>query len=257
VKREIIKIDESKCDGCGLCVPECAEGAIQIIEGKAKLVADTYCDGLGACLGHCPQAAISVEEREAEEFDKSRAASHPPKAIGRHANVIRLDARAPALSECDGGGCPGARSMRFGPVGVEAPARGETLTSMLSHWPIQLHLMSPQASQYQGRDILLAADCVPFAYPDFHRRLLADHALAIACPKLDDGQEIYVEKLAWLIERAEIKSLTVVIMEVPCCMGLLRLAQEAMVLAGRRVPVRSIVIGVRGEIVEESWLQGP
>ena len=257
MKRSIIKIDEAKCDGCGLCVPQCVEGAIQMVDGKARLVRDSYCDGLGACLGHCPEGAITIEEREAGDFDEVRAGVHAPKPATRYANVIQLAARGPSRTECDGGSCPGARSVRLGPVGVTAPSGAEAPVPMLAHWPIQLHLISPQAPQYQGQDVLLAADCVPFAYADFHQRLLAGHALAIACPKLDDGQEIYVEKLTGLIERAGIRSLTVVTMEVPCCMGLLRLAQEAMVLAGRSVPVRSVVVSVRGEIIDESWLQGP
>ena len=255
MRRQIIKIDEAKCNGCGLCVPQCAEGAIAIVNGKAKLVRDSYCDGLGACLGHCPEAAITIEEREADGFDEARVAQlrsskHWPP-LGR-APLLRL-VEKPAPEDCDSGGCPGSRAMALGSPPTQEDARAEReLPSQLRQWPIQMHLVSPLAPQFREQHVVLAADCAAYAYADFHRRFISGHALAIACPKLDEGQDLYVEKLAALIDQATIASLTVVIMEVPCCMGLLRLAQEAVVLAKRKLPIHTVTIGVRGDIVKES-----
>jgi NAD-dependent dihydropyrimidine dehydrogenase PreA subunit len=226
--REIIRIDEARCDGCGLCVPACAEGAIALVDGKARLVSDTLCDGLGACLGHCPQGAITVERVEAAPFDEV--------AVGRHRS-----ASAPAFA-----GCPGSREMNFE---AEQPVAGDgSRPSALRQWPVQLHLVSPAAPYFRGADVLLAADCVAYAVGDFHRDHLAGRALAIACPKLDVHQEIYLEKLVALIDDAGIASLTVMVMEVPCCGGLLRLARSAAARAARAVPVHSLVVGIHGNI---------
>lgn len=240
-KRQLIRIDGSLCDGCGLCVPACAEGAIQIVDGQAKLVRDEYCDGLGACLGHCPRGAISIEDVEAPAFD--------PKAVERH--LARRQAPSVSIGGfgtepgASGGGCPGSRSVAFS---AAAPAtQGASTSSELHHWPVQLHLISPHATQYQEADLLLCADCVPFAMPDLHAAELAGRSLAIACPKLDQGQQAYLDKLAALIDDARIRSLRVLVMEVPCCSGLLALARRAVELAERSVPVSYQVISVRGE----------
>jgi NAD-dependent dihydropyrimidine dehydrogenase PreA subunit len=294
--RKIVRIDEEKCDGCGLCVPSCAEGAIRIIDGKARLFAENLCDGLGACLGECPQGAITVEEREAEPFDERAVHDHlavPTDESGAPAVAAPLPSpetpalapqmasltapalsrqaparQAPAPQAAPFGGCPGSRVMQFGPAAAGATysaprsaARsdtpgngGEPRASELTQWPVQLHLVPPTAPYFQGADVLLAADCTAFAVGDFHRSFLRGRALAVACPKLDQAQERYLEKLVTMIDEARIGTLTVAVMEVPCCGGLARLAQEAAARARRKVPVKRVVIGVRGQVLEESWL---
>jgi len=264
--RKMVKIDEELCDGCGECVPACAEGAIQIIDGKARLVGDNLCDGLGACLGDCPQGAITVEEREADEFDEAAVASHlAGLAHGRQAS--RQPAQAfpglkmaggpePGPSQAPGGGCPGSRVLTFDQSpAVASPQGGEAAAqpSTLRQWPVQLHLLPPVAPYLQGADLLLAADCTSFALGDFHSRYLAGKALAIACPKLDHNQEVYLEKLVAMIEQSLINTLTVMIMEVPCCSGLLMLAKQATTQASRKVPVKVVVVGVQGNILTEEW----
>jgi Pyruvate/2-oxoacid:ferredoxin oxidoreductase delta subunit len=251
VRRKIVQIDEEKCDGCGLCVPSCAEGAIQVIDGKARLVSDVYCDGLGACLGHCPQDAIRIEEREAEAFDEQAA----------HQHVERLKSPSRPHSH---NGCPGAAVQSLlkvlasspQPNLAAAPARrpaaehkAEPSPSALGNWPVQLHLVPPHAPYLREADLLLVADCVPFAYADFHRHLLRGKPVVIGCPKLDDVRA-YVDKLATILVQASIRSLTVVHMEVPCCTGLVRIAQAAIAQAGRNVPLEEVTISIRGQILE-------
>jgi ferredoxin len=285
VRRKVIKIDETKCDGCGDCLPACPEGALQIIEGKARLVSDLCCDGLGACLGHCPQGAITIEEREAEPYDERQVMANlvkqGPAVVQAHlkhleeheewdylrqAQAVLREQPEPRDSSMISfdharfsmpapGGCPGSRMMSFAPPpAVVEPAPGNQRPSQLRHWPIQLHLLNPQAPHYQGSDLLLAADCVPFALGDFHRDFLRGKTLAIACPKLDEGQEVYVEKLTALMDLARINTLTVMIMQVPCCRGLLRLAQAAGARARRRVPIKLIVVSLQGEVQQEEWV---
>lgn len=282
MKRKIIKIDEEKCDGCGQCMPGCPEGALQMIDGKARLVSDLFCDGLGACLGHCPQGAITIEEREAVPYDERQVIA----GIARQGRAV-IDAhlqhlkdhnettylqqaydylRAQGLIAVQGGaaarphpaafrtgGCPGSQSVSFGacsqPAEQHKPAGPQP--SRLTHWPIQLHLISPQAPHFRGSDLLLAADCVPFALGGFHEEHLKGKTIAIACPKLDSGQEVYLEKLTSLVDDAEVKSVTVMIMQVPCCAGLLQLARRAVAQARRKVPVQYVVVGLRGEILQQ------
>ncbi len=249
--REMVVIDEEKCDGCGLCVPSCAEGAIQMIDGKAKLVADNLCDGLGACLGDCPQGAITIEKREADEFDED-AVEKRLKEIGREP-VPHQPASAPAPA----GGCPSTRIQSFGgcpstqvkAVSPEASASNSAgqRPSELRQWPVQLHLVPPTAPFLQGADVLMAADCVPFAYADFHKDMLKDKALLIACPKLDDGQA-YIEKLSQMFTNGGIKSVTVAIMEVPCCSGLTAIVKQALAKSGADIPLEIVTVGVAGEI---------
>ncbi|MGQ9525926.1 MAG: ATP-binding protein [Armatimonadota bacterium] len=240
--RKIVHIDEELCDGCGLCVPACAEGAIRIVDGKARLTADQLCDGLGACLGECPRGAITIIEREAEPFDEA-AVGHTSRL---HAHSAVQAHRVPAA-------CPGSRVMQFGgpPQHILAKAVADTpgRTSQLRQWPVQLALVPPTAPYLEGADILLAADCVPFAYADFHNSLLSGRALLVGCPKLDNAQW-YVEKLAQIISAARPASLTVAHMEVPCCSGLLRIAELACQRAGVEVPINSVMIGVRGEVID-------
>ncbi|MEW6758816.1 MAG: 4Fe-4S dicluster domain-containing protein [Acidobacteriota bacterium] len=254
--RKVVHIDEEKCDGCGDCVPSCAEGAIRVVDGKARLVADVLCDGLGACLGECPRGAITVEEREAEAFDEKAVAAHlgrrDPGPTAPPAAPLPLH---PLPVHAGGGGCPGSRALSFGgpsPSAAEAPSG--PAPSALRQWPVQLHLVSPGAPYFREADVLLAADCTAFAMGDFHSRWLAGKALAVACPKLDHGQEIYLKKLVSLIDEARINTLTVLVMEVPCCGGLLHLASEALRLARRKVPVKRVVVGLRGDILEQDWM---
>ncbi len=280
MKRKIIKIDEEKCTGCGLCIPDCPEGAIQIIDDKARLVSDLMCDGLGACLGHCPEGAIEIEERDAEEYDEKKVMANIVKAgentIKAHLNHLRdhnqnkylqqaieyleennIDVPEEKEEHMHGpmhSGCPGSKMMQFNKPDSATEDISGKRPSQLTHWPIQMHLISPNAPHYQGADVLLAADCVAFTLGDFHKEHLKGRSLAIACPKLDDGKEIYLEKLVALIDGAKINTLTVMIMQVPCCGGLLTLAQEAVAQAQRKIPIKGIVVNLQGEILSEEWV---
>ena len=251
MKRKIIQIDEEKCTGCGLCVPGCAEGALQIIDGKARLVSDVYCDGLGACLGECPEGALTIVEREAEEFDEHLA-------LEALAERRREEARGKAglnVMPASGGGCPGAAAMSFDRHPKEAPrSAAGPQPSELTHWPVQLHLVNPAADFFKNRDVVLAADCAAFALGDFHARYLKGKALAIACPKLDNGQEEYVDKIRRLADEAQINTLTVVIMQVPCCRGLMQIASTGLSRAKRKVPLKMVVVGIKGEVLSEDWV---
>jgi NAD-dependent dihydropyrimidine dehydrogenase PreA subunit len=247
--REMVYIDEEKCDGCGECVPACQEGAIQVINGKARLIADNLCDGLGACLGHCPQDAIRIERREADAYDEAAVAAH-----------LRSQGQAPAASASPSpappSGCPSARFIQLGdpaprPSAAAAePGSRESAPSVLGQWPVQLRLLPPQAPMLRGADLLLSADCVPYALADFHPQLLSGRALAVACPKLDDPTG-YVEKLAEMIRGNDLQRITVARMEVPCCGGILMMAVRARQLAGTSVPIRDIVISTRGEVIAD------
>jgi len=269
--RKIVHIDEDLCDGCGDCVPSCAEGAIQIIGGKARLLADNLCDGLGACLGECPQGAIRIEERDADEFDEDAVHEHlsrmPAPGPSDFASLLGGRPHGPTPTPMPaapkpahgGGGCPGSRTMHFPQAGAAAPsgapaAGPAAAASELRQWPVQLHLVNPGAPYFQGANLLLAADCCAFASAEFHPRFLRGKALALACPKLDHGQDIYRQKLTAMIDQAGIDTITVLIMEVPCCGGLLTLAQQAVAAASRKVPVKLAVIGVQGQVVREQWV---
>ncbi len=277
--RKIIKIDEEKCNGCGDCVPGCAEGALQVIDGKVRLISDLFCDGLGACIGTCDRGALTIEEREAEPYDERKVMDY---IIAGGENVIRahiihlrehnefeyletalevLKERnipipstnfAPKQQHHHGGGCPGSKAMSFETTGQDTP--DVKRPSHLTQWPVQLHLISPQAAYYRNSDLLLAADCVGFAYPDFHKDFLKDKSIAIACPKLDSDMDSYIEKLTQLIDEASVNSITVAIMQVPCCGGLLRMAQMALHNASRNVPLKVIVVSIQGEILQEQYL---
>lgn len=242
--RKIVQIDEEKCNACGLCVGSCAEGAIQMIDGKARLVKDDYCDGLGACLGECPQGAITIIEREAAAFDEH--------AVNAHLARIERTPAPHATPAHHGGGCPGAMARQFAAKPAVSVPDGE-MPSALQQWPVQLHLVSPTAPYLHGANLLLAADCAAFAHGDFHRTLLADHALAIACPKLDDPSG-YVEKMAMMITDGGITGITVVMMQVPCCRGLEGLAERAMTVAGVRIPLRRVIVGIEGGLLADETL---
>ncbi|TVQ19126.1 MAG: 4Fe-4S ferredoxin [Spirochaetaceae bacterium] len=293
--REIIEIDEEICVGCGNCVPNCHQGALQIIDGKARLISDLMCEGIGVCVGHCPTGAMTIEKREAEPYDEENVME---KIAAGGANVIRAhlehlaqhgqteylsqateylrvhdienplghgsacagrNAQEAPTGHGGGSGCPGAAARSLRPVAHDGPAIRDDgpsarPASRLRQWPVQLHLLNPAAAYLQGADVLLAADCTAYACGDFHERFLKDKALAIACPKLDDGQESYLEKLVLMIDGARINTVSVLIMEVPCCRGLLAIAKAAAERATRRVPIKAVVLSVEGDVMSEEWV---
>jgi len=245
--RQIIRIDEEKCDGCGTCVPACAEGALQIIDGKARLISEIYCDGLGACLGECPQGAITIEERVAEEFDEDAVKLHLEKEevveeklpCGcSSAMVTEFEKPHADTLPC---GCSSATVTQFG------RPEAANQQSMLGHWPVQLTLVPPTAPFLQGADVVLVADCVPFAYAGFHQDFIKDHAILVACPKLDDFPA-HLKKLTDILNQSSLKSLTVVHMEVPCCNGLVFMVKQAIQQTGKDLPVKEVTIGIKGDI---------
>ncbi len=253
VNRKIIEIDDEKCDGCGLCVPSCAEGAIQVIDGKAKLVADKYCDGLGACLGDCPQGALTVIEREADDFDEA-AVEQYLKALEQAAQEEAPAAAEPPMA-C---GCPSTQIRSFEPSGHGHPhghhgCPGHQVreihggqASALSHWPVQITLVPPSAPFLKGADLLVLADCVGPAYPRLHEDLMAGKTVLMGCPKLDRAEE-YVEKFTEIFRSAGVQSVTVAMMEVPCCAGLNTIVEQAMQNAGVSIPMEQVVISVKGQ----------
>lgn len=235
--RNIVKIDEEKCTGCGLCAIACAERAIQIVDGKAKLVSEIYCDGLGACIGECPEGALAIEEREAEEFDGSAVEEY----------IHQLEAKEEKLP-C---GCPGTMSRSISRESrSEDHAPSEAMPSELANWPVQLRLVHPEAPYLRGAELLLVADCVPFALADFHSRFLRGKAIVIGCPKLDNAG-YYAEKLTEMLKRSSLKSLTVVHMEVPCCSGLNYIASRAIQASGKSIPTKDVTIAISGEVLAE------
>ena len=241
--RKIVKIDEEKCTGCGLCIPNCAEGALQIVDGKAKLITDKFCDGLGACLGHCPEDAITVIEREAEEFDE--------KAVEAFLHKQKETQPQPKPQPAPFAGCPSSRAMHFkvSESGNESIST-TPVVSQLTQWPVQLKLVPINAPYFQDADLLIAADCVPFAYANFHQDFLKGKAVVVGCPKLDDIQ-LYKEKLTEIFKTNSIKSITVPYMEVPCCFGLVKVTEDAIVASGKNIPLKKIKIGIRGDIKPE------
>ena len=283
-KRQIIKIDEKKCNGCGNCVTGCHEGALQIIDGKARLISDLLCDGLGACIGECPRGAIKTEEREAVAFDEVKVmevmARHGANTIKAHLqhlkdhaqkafleqafeylkehdipnpmeDAVKKENKHSAVEPC---GCPGGRTMDLrGPETAEEENRAPA-ASRLRQWPVQLHLVSPMAPYFQKAEVVIAADCTAYACGSFHNDFIKGKAIVIACPKLDDGQELYAEKIQALIEDANVNTLTVVTMEVPCCGGLLAVTKQALAASKRKVPVKHAVIGIQGGIKREEWV---
>jgi len=233
VLRNIVKIDEEKCTGCGLCVDACAEGAIKLINGKAKLISEVYCDGLGACIGQCPENAITIEKREAAEFDE-------------HATKAHLEQQKNAQPQ-SGFPCPGMMTQQLREKDQAVESETEQMPSQLSHWPVQLKLVSPSAPYFANADLLLVADCVPFAMGDFHSRFLKDHNVAVGCPKLDDA-EFYIEKLALILKANDLNSLTVIHMEVPCCFGLTQITREAIARSGVKMSFEDVTIDLHGNV---------
>jgi ferredoxin len=273
MKRQIVVIDEEKCTGCGLCIPNCHEGALQIIDDKARLISDLFCDGLGACL--------SIEEREAEPYDEKKVmetiAAQGSNTIAAHLNHLKehgemgyyqegieyLKEHNISLQPIEkmehqhghhGHSCPGSREMKFNVTPENENPENTNVASQLRQWPVQLHLLNPAAGYFKNADVLLAADCVAFAVGNFHQDFLKGKTLAIACPKLDSNMESYVEKITAMIENAQINTLTVVMMEVPCCGGLLHMAQTAAGNTSRKVPIKAVYVSVQGEVLKEEWV---
>lgn len=296
MERDIIKIDEEKCNGCGLCVPNCHEGALQIIDGKVRLVSELMCDGLGACIGYCPEDAITIEKREAVPYNETAVISGmvtkgsntviahlkhlkdhqehvylkegvtwlqanrsiTPFNVDEVISTVHNHGRSQPLvvqmqgHHHNGGSCPGS-SERI----IAAPVQAATVSdnpSELRHWPVQMHLINPNARFFQNADLILAADCVAFSLGSFHGSFLKGKSLAIACPKLDHGSEIYIEKLVALIDEAKVNTITVMMMEVPCCGGLLQMVKSAMGKASRKVPVKMTVVSIEGKILRDEWI---
>ena len=243
VMRKIIEIDEELCDGCGECVPSCAEGAIEVVDGKARVVAEKYCDGLGACMGDCPNGALKIVEREAEDFDEEAVELYLKEKEQKPVEVPMA---------C---GCPSTQVQTFIPTspGRETVAgdskQAARTASALEHWPVQIHLVPPIAPFLKGADLLIAADCVPVAYPNFHQDFLKKKVVMVGCPKFDDVEE-YIRKFTDIFKTADIKSITSVVMEVPCCSGLPVILQRAMDAAGKKIPMEQVVISTRGEILK-------
>jgi len=248
VLRKIIEIDEELCDGCGECVPSCAEGALQIIDGKARVISDNLCDGLGACLGDCPNDALRVIEREAEEFDESAVEAHLEEAQkkGENRDVIFS------------GGCPSAAVHTFVPTGRKVagstPAPDSDATSGLTHWPVQIMLIPPTAPFLKGAHLLVVADCAPVAYPSFHSDFLKGKVVMMGCPKFDDA-DAYVEKFIEIFKSAGVSSVTSLYMEVPCCSGLPMIVRKAFAAARTNIPYEEVVLSRRGEILEHAEQQ--
>lgn len=242
ILRKIIEIDEERCDGCGLCVPSCAEGAIQIVDGKARLMAESFCDGLGACLGECPNNALRIIERVAEDFDEA--------AVEEHLKEKEKTKEEPTTLAC---GCPSTRLQSLAsadPCEQANLPRGQTqavVGSNLGHWPVQIRLVPPNAPFLKGADLLVVADCTPLAYPHFHRDFLKGKVVMMGCPKFDDVQE-YVDKFTEIFKKAEIRKITTVVMEVPCCSGLPFIIRKALQASGQTIPLEEKVIGIRGEL---------
>jgi ferredoxin len=301
MERDIILIDEELCDGCGDCIPNCHEGALQLIDGKARLISDLMCDGLGACIGHCPQGAITMEKREAEAYnetavimqmvDKGRntVLAHLQHLVDHNEveyvkegvtwlrnneekldfdlkevtsiihnkkvnqEAIKIAAMAP-VPDATGCGCQSSQEREIVRKDDFAPTAVVKQQSELKQWPVQFHLVNPAAAYFQGAELLLAADCTAYTVGDFHSKYLKGKSLIIGCPKLDSAQENYVQKLVQLIDVAQVNTIHVLIMEVPCCGGLMSLVDQAVAMANRKVPVKATVVGINGDVLSEDWV---
>lgn len=261
--RKIVKIDEDKCTGCGLCLPACAEGALKMIDGKARLVSDLYCDGLGACLGVCPEGAIIIEEREAADYNQTLVEVQMEKEKNTHQHTTGTTEGTGSkqfhISPHSHGGmaCPSANPMTF--KAVEEEKNGDEYAlktpavSRLAQWPVQLTLVPVKAPYFEGADLLVSADCVPFAHAGFHEDFLKGKILVVGCPKLDDV-EFYTEKLTNIFTQNDIKSITVAYMEVPCCSGLAMAVERALQASGKRIPLTETIIGLRGAIIHSETI---
>ena len=273
MKRTVVSINEELCNGCGICVEGCHEGALQLIDGKARIINETFCDGLGACIGECPLGAIKMEEKEAEAYNEfavmEKLAAKGEKTIKAHLQHLKEHNEMEYFNQGmqylkghnididisdikDKGGCPGSKEMSF----KVSENKDQNITedfTQLTQWPIQLHLINPQASYFKNSDVILAADCSSYAFGNFHNRFIKNHSIAIACPKLDTDREKYIEKIASMIDVSNINTLTVIIMEVPCCEGLFQLAKQAAANAKRKIPIKKVIIGIKGNIIKDEW----
>lgn len=270
-KRKIIKIDEDKCNGCALCIPNCPEGALQVIDGKARLISDLFCDGLGACIGHCPQGAIIIETREAESYDEKKVMANIVKqgknVIKAHLEHLKSHGESKYLKEAEDFlkenniqapleevlpcGCPGTKIAHFNKAAMpeEKLRIPGKLVSQLENWPLQIKLVPPNAPYFNGADLLISADCVPFAYAGFHHDLLKGKILLVGCPKLDD-LEFYQDKLTQIFKSNNLKSITYAHMEVPCCFGLVNAIQDALKDSSKDISFQEVVISIKGERIK-------
>jgi len=239
--RKIVEINEELCDGCGQCVLACAEGAIEVIDGKAKIVKDSYCDGLGACLGECPQGALKIIERQAEEFD--------PEAVEEY--LQEKEQREKTATSSMPCGCPSSHIQVFDAACKDAnqPVSQKGGRSALTHWPVQIRLVPAKAPFLKGAHLLVAADCTPVAYPDFHRDFVQGRVVLLGCPKFDDANE-YVKKFAEIFQTANVRSVTVLDMEVPCCSALPAIVRKGMEASGKTIPMEEVTVSVRGEVLK-------
>ena len=288
--REVVKIDEELCTGCGDCVPSCHEGALQIIDGKARLISDLMCDGLGACLGHCPEGAITIEKREAEPYNETKVmeimVNKGKNTVIAHLQHLKEHNETEYLKEGvkylkenesklefdlkevihavhheghkhdhHGGGCPGAQAMSFEPKSATI-ASGNMVSgqSELRQWPVQMHLINPNAPYFRNADVVITADCVAYALGNYHQKYLKGKGIAIACPKLDSNTDIYIDKFTKMVNEANVNTFTVMIMEVPCCGGLIQMVKTAVAQAERSVPIKLITVGIQGDILGEEWI---
>jgi NAD-dependent dihydropyrimidine dehydrogenase PreA subunit len=281
MKRKIITIDEEKCTGCGLCIPDCPEGALQMIDGKARLISDLFCDGLGACIGTCPEGAISVIEREAEPYDEPKVMENilkqGPNVVKAHLDHLKEHNQMDLLNQAldvlkekripikdfgyneekpvgqtripHHGGCPGSAMLDMREKASTTTSQDIQINSQLKNWPIQLQLLNPMAPYLKNADLLVSADCVPFAYGNFHQRFLKDKVMITFCPKLDQTIEQYIDKLAAIFKSCDIKSISIVHMEVPCCNGTVHIIQQALQKAQKVIPVKDYTISISGEII--------
>jgi Pyruvate/2-oxoacid:ferredoxin oxidoreductase delta subunit len=259
IKRKIVNIDDEKCNGCGECVSACAEGAIELADGKARLVAEHYCDGLAACLGECPQGAITMIEREAEDFDPEAVEKHLAHMGNRKSDqdagnpqsqISNLKSSGNAALPC---GCPSAHLQMFKTsCGCsDEPETGTRQTSTLTHWPVQIELVPPTAPFLKNADLLIASDCVPVAYPNFHEDLLKGRVVLMGCPKFDDIDE-YIKKFANIFKIANIKSVTIAIMEVPCCSKMPLIVQKGMAMASKSISTEVVIVNARGDMMSRA-----
>jgi len=257
--RKIIEIDEALCNGCGQCVPSCAEGALAIVDGKARVVRDSFCDGLGACMGECPTGALRIVEREAEPFDEEAALAHVAAQGGApgHGPAGGCPGAAMAQHAAPAGGCPGRAAMTLTPAPrAQAPGADDAPPSLLGHWPVQIRLVQPDAPFLRGAELVIAADCAAVAHPDFHRRFVGGNVVLMGCPKFD-AEADYPRRLAALFAHSGVRGVTVVRMEVPCCAGLPAMVRQGLAASGRTdLPLREVVVGRDGAILPEAPAPG-
>ncbi len=272
MKRDVIRINEEKCTGCGDCIPRCPEGALQVIDGKARLISDLFCDGLGACIGTCPQGAIEVEQREAEPYDENKVMENivkaGPNVIKAHLKHLNDHGQRELLNQAVNflkeknieipdykeesplpSSCPGSTMRYLSESKLKSSNQPQIFGAELRNWPVQLQLLNPNAPYLKNADLLIAADCAPFAYANFHQRFLKDKVLIIFCPKLDKTIDQYEDKLSEIFQMQDIKSISIVHMEVPCCSGIETIVKRALEKAAKNIIIKDYTISINGEII--------